>query len=93
MGSSGTPVISACGTAPTLGTGSTDSYGTINVGSGVVLSCTLTFSITAASPPHCVVGTNLSTVVPGWSTSTTTLTTSLSLTLGGGKIYYICMGV
>jgi hypothetical protein len=34
----------------------------------------------------------LSSVTAGVSTSTTALTVALSLTLGGGKIYYVCVG-
>lgn len=89
----GVPSLSSCGTSPSLAAGSTNSSGTINVGSGVTLGCTLTFSITYSTPPSCIVGTSLSTVVPGWTVTANALTITMSLTLGNGKLYYFCPGL
>lgn len=93
MTAGGTPSLSACGTSPTLGPGATDMSGIITVGSGVTTSCTLTFSTTLVNPPACVVATSLSSVAAGVTTTTTTLVSALSLTLGGGKLYYVCFGL
>jgi hypothetical protein len=90
--SGGTPSVSSCGTSPTLASGSTDTAGIINVGSGVVTSCTLTFSTAMSSAPSCVVSTSLATVVAGISTTTSAATIALSVSLGSGNIHYHCLG-
>lgn len=88
----GIPSLTSCGTSPTLSAESTDLVGTINVGSGVVTSCTLTFSTTRAATPPCFVGTNISTITLGYVPSTTNLVMTASLTIGSGKLYYFCPG-
>lgn len=89
----GTPALSSCGTTPTLAAGSTDYAGTINVGSGVTTACTLSFSATMTNAPACIVSTSLTTVTAGVTTSTSAMTVGMSLTLGGGKISYVCFGL
>lgn len=94
-------IVSATGTIPTMGTcGTSPSVigsnlaGTITVGSGVVTSCILNF----ASPvyiniPSCVLTINTSAVTGGITTLTTSsVTFSFAASLGGGTIYYICLG-
>src|SRR5437016_5010570 len=70
---SGTPTLGACGTTPSLSATASNNFGTINVGSGVVTSCTLNFSNTLASVPSCVVSTSLTTTVAGIVPSATSL--------------------
>lgn len=87
----GTPTLSSCGTGATLTANSTNRSGTINVGTGVVLSCTVNFQPTQAGTPSCTV-TPWSVGVTGGVTSISPsqLVIGLSLTLGGGKISYNC---
>ncbi len=92
LSSGGTPNVSSCGGSPSLASGSTDDAGQINVGTGVVLTCQLNWSATMAAAPFCIVGTNLSTLTVGWTTDTAKLSVTVSATLGGGKIYYLCRG-
>jgi hypothetical protein len=86
------PVISSCGTSPSVVGG--DSAGTISVGSGVaVTGCTLTFAVPWVNTPMCTESDN-STAITGdiASISNTAVTFGFSASLGGGKIYYICIG-
>jgi hypothetical protein len=87
------PVVSSCGATPSGSVVGYDSAGTITVGGGVVTSCTLTFATAWTNTPTCVISDN-STTVPGdiSSVSATAVTFGFSTSLGGGKIYYICMG-
>ena len=85
--------VTTCGTSPSLAAGSTNTAGTINIGSGVtVTACTLNFGTpTFTNAPSCRVNTN-STVSIGdvSSVSASAVTFSLSATLGGGQLYYSC---
>jgi hypothetical protein len=87
---SGTPTVSSCGTSPSVS--GDNGSGIITVGSGVsVLSCTLSFSATLSAAPVCIAVPN-SAISLGVSTSTTALTITMALTLGDGKIFYVCRG-
>ena len=93
LGASGTaPTLSSCGTSPTLATGASDMAGTINVGSGTVTACTLTFGTAFTNAPTCVMNDD-STAVTGdvSSISTTAVTFSFSVSIGSGHIYYVCI--
>jgi hypothetical protein len=84
--------VTSCGTAPSL-TGS-DNAGTITVGSGVsVTGCTLTFGTAYTNAPSCVISDN-SVAINGdiSSVNNSSVTFGFSASLGGGKVYYICMG-
>lgn len=93
-GQGSAPVPSACGTSPSMAAGSNDWHGTINVGSGVVTACTLTFSTPfKTNPPDCVVSDNSATVSSGVTArSATAITLGSSATIAGGTISYICVG-
>src|ERR1043166_9725940 len=93
IGASGTaPTLSSCGTSPTLATGASDMAGTINVGSGTVTACTLTFGTAFTNAPTCVMNDD-STAVTGdiSAISTTAVTFSFSVSIGSGHIYYVCI--
>ena len=92
LSNGGAPSVSSCGGSPSLESGASDTAGIIDVGSGIVTSCTVTFSQAMAAAPSCVVASSLPSVTAGVSTSTAALTVALSITLGGGKIYYVCVG-
>jgi fibronectin-binding autotransporter adhesin len=90
--SSGTvPAVSTCGTTPSV-VGS-DVAGTITVGGGVVTACTLTFQTAWSAAPTCLVADNSATVTAGITAiSASAFTVSTSATLGGGLIFYHCIG-
>ena len=54
-GTGDTPAVSVCGTSPALATGSTDTAGTITVGTTASNACTLTFGTAYTSAPFCLV--------------------------------------
>ena len=93
VSSTGTATIGTCGTSPSMISGSTDSYGGINVGSGTVTSCTVNFSKTLSAAPFCTVSDNSTTIFADISAvSTTAVTFSTGSSIGSGKIYYHCLG-
>jgi hypothetical protein len=85
----GTPSVSSCGTSPSVS--GNDTAGTVTVGSGVVLSCTITFSTARANTPRIVgvvTGGGLN-VTGGYSAkSTTAVTFSFAATVGAGTFDY-----
>lgn len=91
--SSGTaPSMGTCGSSPAVI--GTDLTGHINVGSGVVTSCTLNFANTFINnAPDCIASTNSTAAFADVTTvSTTSVTFGLSATLGSGVIWYHCFG-
>lgn len=85
------PVISSCGTTPNGSVVGDDNEGTITVGGGSVTSCTLTFAKTWGTTPICVITDNSTTSTGDVSAiSATAFTTSFSLSVGGGTIWYRC---
>lgn len=87
-----TPVISACGTSPSVI--GNDEAGQITIGSGgIATSCTLTFASAWTTAPICLVNHQGAIVAARAVTTTTTLVidTVLALT-ASGKIDYICRG-
>lgn len=86
------PSISSCGGGSPSVSG-TDVAGTITVGSGVTTACTLTFATPYSAAPVCIVSDN-STAVTGdiSSISATAVTFGFSASLGGGQVYYTCIG-
>lgn len=90
--SSGTaPSMGTCGSSPSVD--GTDFSGVITVGGGVVTACTLNFTYPFARAPVCVASDNSTTVAVSLGTiSTTAVTFNTPSTLGGGLIYYICVG-
>lgn len=82
------PNVTSCGSGAVVA--GTDHAGIITVGSGVITACTLNFSATLAVTPACVATTSLATVVVALTPSASSVAAALSLTLGGGKIYYLC---
>ena len=83
------PVISSCGSTPdgSLNATASDSGGTITIGGGAVVSCTLTFSATYDPKMRCFVASALGVVIP---VTTTTTTMTLAATLTGGVVDYVC---
>lgn len=91
IASTGTaPAVSGCGTSPSIASGSTDLKGIINVGSGTVTACTVTFATAYASTPVVVVEVNGTTAVASSvsGASTTGFTANFASSVGGGFIGY-----
>ena len=88
MGNAGaTPVLSSCGTGPSLGTGSNDARGTFITGASGT-ACTITFGQAYAAAPFCIVSGPSSG--PFYIITTTALTTS-GLT-ASQTYFYVCFG-
>lgn len=93
VGSAGTPTIGACGTGASVTASSIDHSGTINVGSGIVTSCTLNFSTTLVGNVRCVMDTYglLANALVNTKISTQSgFTVTYLLSIAGGKIDYHC---
>lgn len=91
--SSGTaPTLSGCGTGASLSANATDFAGIITTGTGIVTSCTVTFSQTYLSPLGCLAQSNSSTVALtlGQGVSQNQMVLTFALTLAGGKVAYTC---
>ncbi len=87
------PTVSACGTSPTLVTGSVDNGGTINVGTttvpGGVLNCTVTFATAFTNVPAFTVSTNTRNTKAAISQlSTTRAILVFSSDMAGQKVGY-----
>ena len=89
MRSGSSPTVTSCGTSPTVGSGSTDYSGTINVGSGTVTACTVTFNATHSPQLRCWVAPS-TPVAWGTNPSTVALVVSFSSSIGAGKFDYGC---
>lgn len=86
----GAPTISSCGTTPSGSAAGTDEAGTITIGGGAVVTCTLTFSTTRSAIPPCIVGSTLAVALPIVVTTTSLV---IAATLTGGKVTYFCPGL
>jgi hypothetical protein len=87
------PIVSACGTSPSISALSRDNAGVITTGSGSPTSCTITFRNQFLNPPVCTISDNLTSITPDISAiSKTAVTFSFSAALNSGQIYYICIG-
>lgn len=85
------PVLSSCGTSPSIATGSTDLSGRVTTGTGTPTGCVITFASAFAAAPSCVVvsQTAYATTTPAYTVSTTAIT--LTQAAGDSRIYnYIC---
>lgn len=86
------PVLSSCGTGPSLAANSNDFMGTVTVGS-VASGCTVTFGNSYASAPSCIVSLRTMSVVNALSYTTSTTALTLTQTTFGGVLFdYICGG-
>lgn len=91
--SSTVPVLSSCGTTPTLTPDSSDAFGTITVGSVAATACTLTFGVPHTIGTHCTISeqTGSITNVGSYTESLTGFTYSQT-GLTSDKLDYICTG-
>lgn len=91
--SSAAPVVSACGTSPSIDANASNKSGLVTVGTVAAASCTVTFSSGGYSTwNHCRV-TSQSTIASFAYTYTTTAITVAGTSLVGDKFDYSCDGV
>lgn len=85
------PTVSSCGTSPTMGVGSTDMAGIVNVGSVTATACTVNFNKQMVNPT-CTISDDSAGVITAGITGLTinSFTVSFSASLAGGHIYYHC---
>lgn len=85
------PTISSCGTTPTFVGPANDTNMTVNIGSGVVSSCTITYA--QPYPPASTVGCSLGQIGGSFATSIEASSTPTTLVISGGTItsdrYYL----
>ena len=88
------PVVSACGTSPSLTSPAYDAAGEIVIGTGgIATSCTLTFGSDWTNPPACIATHEGAILFTRTVTTTTTLVVDAATPLtAGGKIKYACVG-
>lgn len=84
------PVLSSCGTSPTITTGSTDTVGEITEGSAAS-GCAITFATAYVAAPFCTV-TSQGGLVFSYAVSTTAITVTNVGSLSSTKLNYHCMG-
>lgn len=91
--SSTVPVLSSCGTNPSLSSDSSDAFGTITVGSVSATACTLTFGSAHTIGTHCTISEQTGSVtnVGSYTESLTGFTYSQTA-LTSDKLDYICTG-
>ena len=96
VANNGQPVLSTCGTSPTLNTYATDLAGTITFGAGAVTACTITFAQPYATPPTCGAWGTTSGFAPSAASVTARSATAVTITaaasLTSGTLDYMCMG-
>jgi hypothetical protein len=80
----------SCGTSPTMTSGSTDSAGQLNVGTGSPTSCTVTFATAFAAAPFCVVSALTTANMSAYTVSTSAIT--ITTTTASAKVNYVCHG-
>ena len=85
------PVVSACGTSPSIDTHSTDSSGTVTVGTVAAASCTVTFNVAYTTFVHCRVTAQSFTTAFGYSYTKTAITVTAT-SLIGEVFDYTCDG-
>lgn len=91
--SSTAPVLSSCGTTPTISPDSSDFSGTITVGSVAATACTLSFGTPHTVATHCVISEQTGSVVNASSyTESLTGFTYSQTGLASDKLDYICTG-
>jgi hypothetical protein len=83
------PVLSACGTSPSLSVTASDTHGTITQGA-TATGCVVTFNKAYATAPDCVVTSPTGSALISYSVTTTALT-MVNASASGNKYSYMCM--
>lgn len=90
--STAVPVISACGTSPSVDAKANNYSGTVTVGTVAAASCTITFASAYASFVHCRVSSQSSIATFAYSYTTAAITVTAT-SLVADKIDYQCDGL
>lgn len=85
------PVISSCGTSPTVDSHATNNSGTVTVGTGTATSCTITFAAAYVTWNHCRVTSQSSEAVFAYSYTKSAITVTAT-SLVSDLIDYQCDG-
>ena len=93
LGSTAAPVLSACGTAPTIV--GNDMAGTVTTGTCTPTGCVITFNSAKSSAPVCIVEPIvLAPVLAAASYATSATAITITQTGTNSVVYkYICMGL
>ncbi len=88
------PTVGTCGTNPSVSANSTDTAGSVDVGTGgIATSCTVTFSTAWTNAPYCVASNRDTSLIARATATTTVLTiTSASAFTASDDINWICLG-
>lgn len=86
----GQPALTACGTTPVLATGSTDSAGTITMGT-TATGCVITFGTAYAAVPSCTVTWQATPLASQSYTVTTTAITTVQTSTTNNLLNYTCV--
>lgn len=94
-GSSWNPTLGACGAGATLSAGAWDHAGTINVGTGLVTTCTLNFGgAPLVGVSTCIIdahGLATSPVMTGKTVTSSGFTVTFLLSIPGAQVDYLCI--
>lgn len=92
IASSTNPVLSSCGTSPTMK--GSDVWGEITVGA-TATGCTVTFAQAWSAAPVCTISNQSMSITSAlsYTISASALTISQAVGLGGDKIDFYCMGI
>lgn len=85
------PVITACGTSPSVDAHATNYSGTVTFGSGVLSSCTITFGTSFTTYDHCTIAAHTGSTVLSYSYTLSALTITGS-NMGSLLADYRCDG-
>jgi hypothetical protein len=90
------PSVSSCGSGPNVSSHSTDSWGLVTIGTGAVTSCTVRFinfpSVWRENPFCLCQVSNVPSVQCGAVATTTTMTLSSTVSMGGDNVTWVCGG-
>lgn len=89
VGSAFTPVLSACGTTPTLATGSSDTAGTVTMGT-TATGCVITFGTAYTSAPTCQVNWQATPLASQSYTVSATAITTVQTSTSNNVLNYTC---
>jgi hypothetical protein len=86
------PVVSSCGTTPSIAAGSTDWVGEVTTGTGTPAACTITFATPFNAAPFCrLVWKSGPLAAMSWTVSATAITVTQTAT-NSTVIGYNCIG-
>lgn len=85
-----TPTLSSCGTSPSMSPNSTDYSGVVNVGTGIVVSCRINFTVAHVNPGIGCVTQASGLAIFGPAIDSSGITQAFTASLGGSSFSYVC---